>query len=929
LYLPFLSINLCIFYANLAALTSPNRINLAYNIAMSAALHHTLQKITICATARLSHGLAAHRQQLLAAQNSVWQTPIICTLPQWLASFCEQAMLAGEIAPNSLPQLTLNAITEKMLWQESIEKSLQNNQLAELFDVASLADSAMEANQLLLDWQVTDAQLNAHFHSQENWQFIRWRHAFHAARAKNNALEPAWILALQAGIIKNTQLALPKTIELVGFDRITPSLQNLLNILQQKGVQIDMHQENVSSKTTQIAFDDINTECRAAVAWAQAKLAQNPNAQLAIITPVLGNIRRVLADLLDDTFHPESINPSHFEIARVYDFSIGLPLSEQLLIACGLKILRLVCGKNQMAQAEFSAILLDIGWNSTDEIDLRALIDAAMRKKCARNLSLRKLTQLVDTRAPQSQLIRHLQQLQTFQTQIKGQKQMPSNWAQQFADLLSNVNWAQTRTLSSVEHQAHATWQEMLQSLASLDALLGKISASEALHQLRNLCVNKMFLPQTKNTPNIQILGMLENSAIPLQGAWLLGCNDTHWPPPVRANPLLPITLQRELNMPNASADIQFAFAQKIQQRLLRCADEIVFSWARKDADRELRPSPILQNIAFLTENISPVATMAEKLALPQTLDLIEDNIAPAVLPAEKLRGGSQIFAAQAACPAWAFYQHRLHAVALDSPTDGLDSSARGKLVHAALQHFWNHYKNSKTLKSLSVDGLRANIHAACEAALQTLEAENLPIRIIEIERLRLQKLLQNWLAIEAVRDEFSVKHCEFKQDFLIEGMTFTMRIDRIDALENGGLLIIDYKTGGTTQSHTDWAQSRLKLPQLPLYAAFLQTDEPVSATCFAKVHVHECKLTGLAEHEILDVSAFADLKSNSVFKQFADMQNLIDFWRESLNKIALEIKTGVADVTFEKESDLLYCEVKPLLRLPERELQFEQTQKS
>jgi hypothetical protein len=93
-------------------------------------------------------------------------------------------------------------------------------------------------------------------------------------------------------------------------------------------------------------------------------------------------------------------------------------------------------------------------------------------------------------------------------------------------------------------------------------------------------------------------------------------------------------------------------------------------------------------------------------------------------------------------------------------------------------------------------------------------------------------------------------------------------------------------------------------------------------------VHVHEFKLTGLAEHAILDISAFAKLKPNSVFKQFADMPALINFWRESLNKIALEIKTGVADVTFEKESDLLYCEVKPLLRLPERELQFEQTQK-
>ena len=54
-------------------------------------------------------------------------------------------------------------------------------------------------------------------------------------------------------------------------------------------------------------------------------------------------------------------------------------------------------------------------------------------------------------------------------------------------------------------------------------------------------------------------------------------------------------------------------------------------------------------------------------------------------------------------------------------------------------------------------------------------------------------------------------------------------------------------------------------------------------------------------------------------------MQMLIAHWRTCLNAIAIEIKNGVADVRFEKESDLLYCDVKPLLRLPEREWQFEQ----
>lgn len=914
---------------------------LAYNIIMFEAFN-TPQKITLCATNRLSHGLLAHAQAVLvqsniahitqnnAQNNSVWRTPTICTLQQWLATFCEQALLLGEISANNLPQLTLSNMTEKMLWQQAIQQSLQKNELAALFDIASLAESAMEANQLLIDWQVTDAQLNQHYQSSETWQFLRWRAQFQALCAKNNALEAARVLLVQVVIIKNTQLPLPTEIEWLGFDRITPLLQSLMDALQVAGVRITISQPSQHANAQQMAFADVNTECRAAVAWAKQQLTLNPQANLAIITPILGNIRSQLANLLDDTFHPETLNPSHFELPRVYDFSIGLPLSEHVMVSAALKILRLVCTQRHVAQADFSALLLDVAWGSADEIDLRSQLDANMRKHCPRHLSLRAMVSLSTKYAPQSQLFNHLQALQTTQQAWRDKpKQMASIWASQFAMLLESVNWANTRSFSSFEYQAHSTWLEILQSMSKLDVLLGRVSASEALYQLTQLCANHMFLPQTKNQPNIQILGMLESSAVPLDGAWVLGLNDANWPPPARPNPLLPITLQRELNMPNANADIQAAFAQKIQQRLMHCADNVVFSWAHKESDRELRPSPVLSEIAFATKMITPINTMAENLAKPMLLDLIDDNIAPPVSEAEQIRGGSQLFAAQAVCPAWAFYQYRLGATALESPTDGLDSMARGNLVHAALQHFWLICKDLSTLKLLKTDALHANIHAACEAALKQLEAEQLPIRIIEIERLRLQQLLQSWLALECERDDFTVQHCEYDVNLAIEGLTLKLRIDRIDVLPDGGLVIIDYKTGATTQSHTSWADARIKTPQLPLYAALVLKESQVVATCFAKVHVHECTLTGMADRNLLQVTSFEKLASNSAFKKFADMPALIAHWQQSLTTIAQEIKNGVADVRFDKEADLLYCDVKPLLRLPERELQFEQQQTS
>ena len=59
----------------------------------------------------------------------------------------------------------------------------------------------------------------------------------------------------------------------------------------------------------------------------------------------------------------------------------------------------------------------------------------------------------------------------------------------------------------------------------------------------------------------------------------------------------------------------------------------------------------------------------------------------------------------------------------------------------------------------------------------------------------------------------------------------------------------------------------------------------------------------------------------------FADWAALLDHWQTSLKAIAAEIKAGEASVLVNKESDLVYCDVLPLLRLAERSVQFERAQ--
>jgi exodeoxyribonuclease-5 len=88
------------------------------------------------------------------------------------------------------------------------------------------------------------------------------------------------------------------------------------------------------------------------------------------------------------------------------------------------------------------------------------------------------------------------------------------------------------------------------------------------------------------------------------------------------------------------------------------------------------------------------------------------------------------------------------------------------------------------------------------------------------------------------------------------------------------------------------------------------------------------------AEHAFAGVSADSfeaePSKRKPPFTQnFTDWQQLLNHWKSAIEAIATELREGEAAVRFSDENELMYCEVTPLLRLPERKLQFERFQES
>ncbi len=875
--------------------------------------------LTLCATTRLAQTL---RGEVPAGQR-VWPTRQALTLGQWLASLAEEAQLSGVA---DLPSV-LDPFAERLLWEKVIAGSL--TEAAPLFDIQGMAASAAEAQALCRVWKLSPGGTQL---SDEARLFAGWQADFDKRCRTSGWIDAAGLHRQLIGLIAAGHFALPETVVFAGFDRFTPLERDLMAALAERGVGVEQVPAafHPDSRQAVLACADSEAECAAVVAWARQRLADDPSARLGIVAPDLAGVRDRLEFLLDDVLHPALIRPDAAEHPRCFNFSLGRALADLPLIRIALELLALGASRAKIEQGRLSALLLAGGWSAAEaEADGRARLDAAVRRDLPYFTTLRAVLGLAERLAAAAQPLcpQSVAALLAFveATERAPRKLSPGGWAAVFRSVLAAAGWPGDRPLSSHEFQARRAFGEVLDGFGRFDALLGPLGFSEAVRRLSQLCRQRLFQPETRGQPAIQVLGVLESAGLHFDGLWVMGMNDDLWPPPPRPNPLLPAELLRSVGASHASAEVELDFARRVHQRLAQAAPEVNFSHALADGNRLLRPSPLLKGLSTAAASVPEIITVARQLAAESAsaIEAIADAAAPPVAAGEKVSGGSWLLRAQAICPAWAYYQFRLGGEAMDEPVEGLDPAARGTLVHEALEAFWSEVHSSDALAALSESARQQAIGEAVARALQSFEMDRrmtLPARFRELEAGRLHKLLDLWLGVEGKRGlPFEVVACEQPAEVEIEGIKVKMVVDRIDCLADGRQVIIDYKTGAGIDTR-NWAEQRITEPQLPIYAALV--NDEVAAVVFAKVLLDKPAFAGVAdEKDILPgVQGVGDDKQK-IFDpaEFPDWIAVITHWRERLHAVASEVKAGVAGVSFADEKGLQYCEVLPLLRLPER----------
>lgn len=833
--------------------------------------------LVITASDRAARAISAafnhrRREEGLAA----WPVPSIQDWRRFAIAAWEERALDG--------RMLLNPAQEQALWADIIGKESHVVSLLE-GPRQRMARMAMDAHELLCSYApryLKQSERSAW--SQDAEAFSNWLASFdEGCRTHKVVSAPRAVLELTSQWSADSILRRP--LLAVGFDRVLPAQRALFDAW---GPWQEMAINSPAQEVHFYAARDSKAELDACAQWSAQQLKADPQARLLVITQDISTRRGEIERAFLQHGEPGA--------APLFEFSLGVPLSQNEVARGASLLMQWLDGA--LAENEldwlFSTALAACGAEET------VALQAHMRALRHRGLQRTQWTleAFVQQRAEKQPLppawLERVTQARQRLLGFKTRQQSPMEWAGLVPQLLQVLGLPGNRAFSSADYQAFRRWGQAVDTCGSLGFDGRRIAWGDFLTMLGRTLDETLFAPESSDAP-IQIAGPAESAGLTADAIWFLGADEDAWPSAGSSHPLLPLHVRRQAGMPHATPRYDWELAQAITTRLLSSAPAIHFSYAEQKDEAETRPSRLITQLAGHAQPLPDVFVSSRHQ--PQLTITFEDTSRIPFSPHE-VRGGSSVLTAQSQCPFKAFATARLGAQAWEPAEAGLTALQRGQLLHEVLHRIWDdtspgirtqeELKNHPDLNAFVADCVRLALRKAMPAGAR----ERMPQRYLELEALRLAQLATEWLQFELTRAEFTVDETEVEHPINLEGLALQLRLDRIDRLKDGSLLVIDYKTGEVTPRA--WDLPRPDDVQLPLYAGFAVEGE-VGGLVFAKVRTRDVGFSGYVRDARATLSNSLN-GNHSLMKNKLTSQQLTE-WRHAIQQLARDFLAGRAEL--------------------------------
>jgi probable DNA repair protein len=815
-----------------------------------------------------------------------WPTPRVQDFSSWLRAQHARRQLPEPGADRALGSgaaalRALNEVEEQELWRRVVAES---ELAAHFLEPAGAAAAARRARRIMAEYGIPVAALAAHASDEAN-ALAEWIARFDAKCRALGCIGSDSLLASFA--------ASPEPIAWIESPHWTPLARRWLT--QHARGQVAPRQAAAAAcRIVHAANPDL--ELAAMADWSLRRLQADSSFRAWLCVPDLSARRAEVGDAFDATLAPQRYDLPVVRGRAAYAMAGGPALAELSPVRAALEFLQVAVGT--VSFARFSALLRAPEYQATAaDMARAAALDLALRRVAPSELPLSDWLALASEHArglsadPPAAL-GHLELALTRLTELRGQ-QLPSRWVRVWAQAFEAGPWVHRQRWSSDEYQAAERLRELWSTLAAADHVLGSQSRQAVDRLLMTAARDTPFQAQT-GIPPIWISGTVMDPWLGYDALWIAGVSEERWPAPAAPVPLLPIVLQREFGVPTASPEMQIQAARDLQTRWRARAPAVVFSFAAANATRSAVASPLLPSPAESPETFGDgrPASQPHWLRARRTvpsLERIVDERGPRFAPPERTRGVDSL-RTQSLCAFRGFATTRLRSEELRMPMPGFSPAERGELVHGALQTVWNALGSSAALASIEPEALTALVTAAVAAALASVCRVRDPgLRWQLREQVRLRALVEQWLDLERRRLPFAIERLE--SDRVVAryaGLEFNCRVDRVDRLEDGARIVIDYKTGLLA---ADWRGERPLNPQLPIYA--LLNPQDLVAVAYGQVNIGQCRFVAESERDAL----FGPKSKATPLEDCRDFTELLRLWAQRVERLAQNLRDGDAQV--------------------------------
>jgi probable DNA repair protein len=741
---------------------------------------------------------------MLRSGRQIWNSPDILPWSAWITRSLDEARARGQHLPRRL-----SSAEEWLLWRQAVRQACEG---FEILMPDAMVDPVRRSLALADDYGLTATGATP-----EAAVLRESRRHFQRCCEDLGVLQSVSWAALREYLQPSERLLL------AGFASIGSARRRWLN---DAGARFVRDAFAPGSREV-LMCESPSHEAEAAAEWCAQSLSHDPDARLLIVVPALAKQRhrweRAFSQRLDYSTLLSgctSSDTSNFAIEG------GRPLESYALVGTALRLLGIAAGDASFDQ--LSAVLRS-PYLAVMDRNHSMRIDVWLRNQNVDTADLGKLRSLL---AP---LARELGEeaagtlqglLESLEAVGRATLTLSAfEWAQAWARLLLRCGWPGSATLSSDEQQTRIRFDELLGEFAAVAVPAHRLSRIEAYRQLQQMVSRVAFEPASDDVP-ITLTASMDDPVVRYDGVWVAGLTADAWPAPVQADPLLPLSLQRGAGIPQATASGQLQRALERQNQWQQSALRACFSWSRSDGDLQLDVSPILPRDDSLSRQYADTlrhrafAVDSWLAAHPPALERWSDEQASALPAGAELDGGVRLLELQSQCPFRAVAELRLRAQPLPRPSPRIEPRLRGLLLHRAIELFWRELRDQASLRSTPAGEIRDLIeHSVARAFEQVIRQQPVLVapEMLTRERQRAEKLMEYLVCWESSRPEFTAQILEGPQSCRFGEATLRLRIDRMDRLRDGRLVVIDYKTGKAKPF--DRLSERPPQPQLPAYA--------------------------------------------------------------------------------------------------------------